>query len=123
MTNVTPPELQLNDGSQIPQIGYGVMFLPDLIAPETIGHAIRSGYRHIDTAHAHKNEPGVGRAVTEADVPRKDLFVTTKLWILDHGYDQALRAFNSSIAWLDLDYLDLYLIHWPQPMEDKYVQT
>jgi len=117
------PELDLNDGRRIPQLGFGVWQLPEDRAPEIVGHALRSGYRHIDTAHAYGNEAGIGRAVREADIPREDIFVTTKLWNMFHGRDATLEAFDGSMERLGLDYVDLYLIHWPVPMEDKYVDT
>ena len=123
MLGETAPRVVLNDGVRVPQIGFGVWQLPDEQAPEIVGHAIRAGYRHIDTAHAYNNEAGVGIAVREAEVPREELFVTTKLWNAYHGYDETLAAFDASLARLGLDHVDLYLVHWPVPMEDRYVET
>lgn len=85
--------------------------------------AIEAGYRSIDTATLYANERGVGEAVRTSGLPREDLFVTTKLWNTEHGYDSALRAFDTSISELGLDYVDPYLIHWPLPSRDKYVET
>ena len=120
---VDDPRTTLNDGRTVPRIGFGVWKLPDARAPEIVGHAIRTGYRHVDTAHAYNNEAGVGRAVREASVSREELFVTTKLWNMFHGRDETLRAFDGSLERLGLDYVDLYLVHWPMPMEDRYVET
>ena len=117
------PLIELNDGTRIPQVGFGVWQLPNGDAPAIVGHALQAGYRHIDTAHAYHNEAGVGRAVRDSGVPRDEIFVTSKLWNLFHGHDEALRAFDASLERLGLEYLDLYLIHWPVPMEDRYVDT
>jgi 2,5-diketo-D-gluconate reductase A len=117
------PTLALNNGVSIPQLGFGVFQVPpdEVVAP--VAAALRSGYRLIDTAAAYNNEEGVGRALAESGVPRRELFVTTKLWNADQGYDSALRAFDVSMAKLGLDYLDLYLIHWPRPKRDQYVDS
>ena len=119
----TAPTIMLNDGRRIPQIGFGVWKLPDARAPDVVGHALRTGYRHIDTAHAYNNEAGVGRAVREAELPREEVWITTKLWNAFHGYDEALRAFDRSLERLGLNHVDLYLVHWPVPMEGKYIET
>src|SRR3954471_7436732 len=117
------PVVDLNDGRSIPQLGLGVYKVPASEVEAVIRTALDVGYRHIDTATLYRNERGVGRAVRAAEVPREDLFVTTKLWNDDHGYDRALRAFDESMSRLGLDYVDLYLIHWPVPSRDLYVDT
>jgi 2,5-diketo-D-gluconate reductase A len=113
----------LNNGVVMPQLGFGVWQVPDDEAERAVAEALRVGYRSIDTAKLYFNEEGVGRAVHDSGVPREDLFITTKLWNNDHEYDQALRAFDASLARLDLEYVDLYLIHWPVPKQDKYVDA
>ncbi|MEU0569580.1 aldo/keto reductase [Nonomuraea sp. NPDC005983] len=114
--------LMLNmDGVQIPQLGFGVWQVPDDEAEQAVKTAFQAGYRHVDTAQAYGNEAGVGRAVRDSGVPRRKLFITTKLWNADH--DQAERAFEGSLSRLGLDYVDLYLIHWPVPEQDKYVEA
>ncbi|ALG15301.1 aldo/keto reductase [Kibdelosporangium phytohabitans] len=105
----------------MPQLGFGVWQVPDRDASAVVTTAIETGYRSIDTAAAYGNEQGVGKAV--ANFPREQLFVTTKLDNSDQGYDETLRAFDSSMARLGLDYLDLYLIHWPLPAQNRYVET
>ncbi|MEV0389462.1 aldo/keto reductase [Nonomuraea sp. NPDC050643] len=114
--------LMLNtDGVQIPQLGYGVWQVPADEAEQAVRTALKTGYRHVDTAAAYDNEEGVGRAVRESGLPREKVFVTTKLWNGDHGRAEA--AFDESLARLGLDYVDLYLMHWPVPKQDKYVQA
>lgn len=104
----------LSNGVNIPCIGFGTWQTPDgQVAVDSVIHAIEAGYRHIDTAAAYNNEDSVGKAIAESGVDRKELFITTKLWNKDRGYDSALRAFDKSMRKLGLDYLDLYLIHWP----------
>lgn len=115
--------LTLNDGVRIPQLGFGVFQIPPDEVVKATRTAIDSGYRLIDTATAYDNEEGVGQAVAECGVPREELFITTKVWNDDQGYDETLRAFDVSMAKLGLHYLDLYLIHWPRPRLDKYVAT
>jgi 2,5-diketo-D-gluconate reductase A len=105
--------LPLIDGNSIPQLGIGTWRVDDDAAEQQVRAAIEIGYRLIDTAKLYGNEAGVGRAVRNADVDRRELFVTTKMWSDDAGYDSALRAFDRSMNLLGLDYLDLYLIHWP----------
>jgi 2,5-diketo-D-gluconate reductase A len=115
------PTLTLNDGHQIPQLGFGVWQVStDDIVP-AVSSALDVGYRHIDTAAIYGNEEGVGRAIAHSGIPREELFVTTKLWNDSHGVDAAVRAAQASLARLGLDYLDLYLIHWPTPARDRYV--
>lgn len=106
----------LSNGVRIPCIGFGTWQTPDgEVATSSVKAAIDSGYRHIDTAAIYGNEEGVGRGIRESGVRREELFITTKLWNDSHGYKQALRAFDESMDRLGLDYLDLYLIHWPNP--------
>ena len=118
-----PPMVKLNNGVEIPQVGFGVFQVaPDEVV-EPVRTAIESGYRLIDTAAAYRNEKGVGRAIAEAGVPREELFITTKLWNSEQGYDKALKAFDTSLSKLGLEQVDLYLIHWPIPKRDIYVET
>jgi 2,5-diketo-D-gluconate reductase A len=114
------PSLLLNDGRAIPQIGYGVYQVPAEETAALVGSAISVGYRHVDTAAFYQNEAGVGEAVRASS---ETIFVTTKLWNGDQGYDRALRAFDASMEALGLDWLDLYLIHWPVPAQELYVDT
>lgn len=117
------PDVTLNDGASMPQLGLGVWQVPNETVASVVRTAVEAGYRAIDTAALYRNESGVGDAVAAADVPREELFVTTKLWNTDQGYDGALRAFDESMRKLRLDYLDLYLIHWPTPARPRYVET
>ena len=121
MTDV--PTLALNDGRAIPQLGLGVWQIPDGETAAAVLAAIDLGYRSIDAAAIYHNEEGVGEGVRSAPVPREELFVTTKVWNERQGHDEALRAFDESLARLGLDYVDLYLIHWPAPRRDRYVDT
>lgn len=107
----------------MPQVGFGVFQVPDAETDAVVATALEAGYRSIDTATLYKNEEGTGRAIAASGLPREDLFVTTKLWNTDQGYDAALRAFDTSLAKLGLEYVDLYLIHWPAPARDTYVET
>ncbi|MGI8433984.1 MAG: aldo/keto reductase, partial [Nocardioidaceae bacterium] len=118
-----PPSLPLNDGRTLPAIGYGTAPLDDDEAPDTVAFAIESGYRLLDTAARYDNETGVGRGVRESSVDRSELVVTTKLRGDDHGRDAARRGLDGSLTRLGLDYVDLYLIHWPLPRVDKYVES
>ncbi|WP_150238754.1 aldo/keto reductase [Nocardiopsis quinghaiensis] len=113
----------LNNGLTMPQLGFGVFQVPDEEARSVVTTALETGYRSIDTARIYDNEKGTGLALAESGVPREELFVTTKLWNDDQGYDQALKAFDASLERLGLDYVDLYLIHWPAPKQDAYVDT
>ncbi|MCP3763968.1 aldo/keto reductase [Domibacillus sp. A3M-37] len=113
----------LNNGLQMPQLGYGVWQVEDEKATPAVLKAIETGYHSIDTAAVYGNERGVGQAIKECGVPREELFITTKVWNADQGYDATLKAFDESIEKLGLDYVDLYLIHWPTPAEDTYVDT
>ncbi|MBZ6130457.1 aldo/keto reductase [Streptomyces sp. CT1-17] len=107
----------------MPQLGFGVWQVPDDEAQTAVAQALEAGYRSIDTAAIYGNEEGTGRAIAASGLAREDLFVTTKLWNSDQGYDSTLQAFDTSLAKLGLDYLDLYLIHWPMPAREKYVDT
>jgi diketogulonate reductase-like aldo/keto reductase len=114
MSDVTTATLPLNSGAQIPQVGLGVWQTPaGATARQAVLAALEVGYRHVDTARIYGNEADVGAAVRSGAVPREQVFVTTKLWNDDHGYDKALRAFDASLKRLGLDYVDLYLLHWP----------
>jgi 2,5-diketo-D-gluconate reductase A len=115
--------MTLNNNVQIPQLGFGVFQVPPQDAERVVSTALEMGYRSIDTAAAYQNEEGVGRAIASSGLPRDEIFVTTKLWNANHGYDQALRAFDASTQRLVLDTVDLYLIHWPVPTADRYVET
>jgi 2,5-diketo-D-gluconate reductase A len=115
--------LTLNDGHKIPQIGLGVYKIADAAAADTVQVALDAGYRHIDTASLYENEVGVGQGLARSGVPRQDVFVTTKVWNDRHGYDDTLRAFDESLGKLGLDYVDLYLIHWPAPTQDRYIES
>ncbi|MER7409852.1 MULTISPECIES: aldo/keto reductase [Streptomyces] len=121
MTSV--PNVTLNNGSAMPQLGFGVFQVPDDETTAAVAAALEAGYRSIDTAAAYGNERGVGRAVADSGVPREELFLTTKLWNDDHGHDRAAAAFDASLDKLGLDHVDLYLIHWPLPARDLYVET
>lgn len=121
MSNV--PNITLNNGVTIPQLGFGVWQVPDEEVTPAVAAALEAGYRSIDTAGAYGNERGVGRAVAASGIPRDEVFVTTKLWNSEQGYDPALRAFDASARALGLDVVDLYLIHWPVPSADRYVET
>ncbi|UNT01315.1 aldo/keto reductase [Streptomyces tubbatahanensis] len=107
----------------MPQLGFGVWQVPADEAATAVTTALESGYRSIDTAAAYENEEGVGRALADSGLPRDELFVTTKLWNSEQGHDSTLRAFDASLAKLGLDFVDLYLIHWPMPEVDKYADT
>jgi 2,5-diketo-D-gluconate reductase A len=117
------PLVTLNDGNSIPAVGLGVFRVEPEDTEQTVAAALRAGYRHIDTAAAYRNERETGRAIADSDVRRDQLYVVTKLWNTDQGYDSTLAAFDSSMDRLGLDYLDLYLIHWPQPALNKFVDT
>ncbi|MGB9304569.1 MAG: aldo/keto reductase [Mycobacterium sp.] len=117
------PLMTLNDGYSIPAVGLGVFQVPPANTEQAVSAALRAGYRHIDTAAAYRNERETGRAIANSDVPRDQLYVVTKLWNADQGYDSTLAAFDASMDRLGLDYLDLYLIHWPLPRANKFVDT
>ncbi|GHB46113.1 aldo/keto reductase [Streptomyces xanthochromogenes] len=117
------PSITLNNGVEMPQLGFGVWQVPDDEAAKAVATAIESGYRSIDTAAIYENETGTGKAVASSGVAREELFITTKLWNSEQGYESTLRAFDASLDKLGLDYVDLYLIHWPVPAKDAYVDT
>ena len=115
---------KLNSGQEIPVLGLGVFQTPPgKVTREAVKFALKAGYRHIDTASVYGNEEDVGQGVRDSGVPRGEVFVTTKLWNSDHGYDSALSACDKSLRRLGLGYIDLYLIHWPVPAHDRYVET
>lgn len=118
MNNIT-----LNNGISMPQLGLGVYKISDDEVIYVVSNAIETGYRSIDTAQFYNNERGVGEAIKRSRVDRADLFVTTKVWNSHHGFENTLHAFDESMEKLALDYIDLYLIHWPTPMFDNYVET
>ncbi|MFF5473899.1 aldo/keto reductase [Streptomyces achromogenes] len=122
MSSNVPPII-LNNGVEMPQLGYGVWQVPDDEAERAVAAALEAGYRSIDTAAIYGNEEGTGKAIAASGLPREEIFVTTKVWNSDQGYDATLRAFDTSLAKLGLDYVDLYLIHWPLPSRDAYVDT
>ncbi|WP_394845984.1 aldo/keto reductase [Pendulispora brunnea] len=113
MENVTTAKVKLPSGPSMPRVGLGVWQMPRGVTRDAVLSALRAGYRHIDTARIYGNEAEVGAAVRESGIPRDEIFVTTKLWNDDQGYDSALRAFDASMKRLGLDHVDLYLIHWP----------
>lgn len=117
------PQITFNDGKSIPQVGLGVWQTPNDTAVTAVKAALDAGYRHIDTAAAYHNEQGVGEGMRASGLDRRDIFLTTKLWNDDQGFDSTLRAFDKSLAELGTDYLDLYLIHWPSPHRGKYRDT
>ncbi|MEQ4520189.1 aldo/keto reductase [Pseudarthrobacter sp. B907] len=117
------PELTFNDGNSIPQLGYGVWQVEDDVAEKVVVQAFEAGFRHIDTAKIYGNEAGVGRAIERSGLKPEEIFITTKLWNADQGYESTLKAFEDSMERLGLETLDLYLIHWMQPKQDKYVDT
>jgi diketogulonate reductase-like aldo/keto reductase len=117
------PPIVLNNGVEMPQLGFGVWQVPNDEAERAVATALEAGYRSIDTAAIYGNEEGTGRAIAASGIPREEIFVTTKLWNSDQGYDETLRAFDTSLRRLGLEYVDLYLIHWPLPSRDRYVDT
>jgi len=117
------PTIKLNDGREIPQLGFGVFQIEAGHTAEKVKAALDVGYRHIDTAQMYGNEEGVGQAIADSGIPRDELFVTTKLNNDGHGRAEAVRRLDESLARLGLDHVDLYLIHWPRPGENRYVET
>ncbi|MDN5812947.1 MAG: aldo/keto reductase [Micrococcaceae bacterium] len=123
MTTYESPKLTFNDGRTIPQLGYGVWKVKDDVAEKVVSLAFDAGYRHVDTARIYGNEAGVGRAVAASGLDRSELFVTTKVWNADQGYQQTLDAFDASLERMGIDFVDLFLIHWLQPKQGKHVDT
>lgn len=119
----TVPTIALNDGRAIPQLGFGLWQVPDQEAAAAVTEAFNVGYRSIDSAKVYENEKGLGDAIRASDIGREELFITTKLWNDDQGFDNALRAFDASLERLGLDYVDLYLIHWPSPHRGLYAES
>ncbi|MDQ0422198.1 2,5-diketo-D-gluconate reductase A [Peteryoungia aggregata LMG 23059] len=115
--------LSLHDGTRIPQVGLGVWQTPDNEAAPAVKAALDAGYRHVDTAAVYENEQGVGEGIRQSGLPRSDIFLTTKLWNTDQGYEQTLKAFEASLKRLGTDYVDLYLIHWPSAHRGLFVDT
>jgi 2,5-diketo-D-gluconate reductase A len=120
---MTVPLIALNDGHSIPQLGFGVFKVDPDETERIVSDALEVGYRHIDTAAVYGNELGVGRAIEKSGIPRDELFITTKLWNSDQGTQSAFDAMDLSLEKLGVDQVDLYLIHWPRPDLDKYVET
>ena len=111
---MTQPVITLNDGNKIPQLGYGVFLITkDEDAEKCVLEALKVGYRHIDTAHAYFNERGVGKAIKKSGIPRKDIFLTSKLWINEYGEEASYKAIDKMLKRLDTDYIDLLLLHQP----------
>jgi len=121
MTQV--PTIRLNNGVEIPQFGFGVFQVPPQETAGTVRAAFDAGYRHIDTAQMYGNEEGVGRALADSGLRRDEVFLTTKLNNDGHGHDAAIRRLDESLQRLGTDHVDLYLIHWPRPGDDRYVDT
>ena len=117
------PRVPLNDGTTIPQLGFGVFQIDPDDTERIVLEALEAGYRHIDTAKIYRNEEGVGRAIAASGIPRDELYVTTKLWNRDQGAGKASDALDRSLERLGLERVDLYLIHWPCPRNDVYVET
>lgn len=117
------PTLTLNNGIEIPQLGFGVFLIHPKDTAEAVTKALEAGYRHIDTAQGYRNERGVGEALANSDLSRDEVFITTKLVNGQHGYDRALAGYQASLDRLGVDFIDLFLIHWPLPMVDQYVET
>ncbi len=120
---MTVPRIALNDGTTIPQLGFGVFQVPPEDTFETVSAALEVGYRHIDTAEMYGNEAGVGKAVRESGIPRDEIYVTSKLNNGNHGREAARRAFAETVETLDIGHVDLFLIHWPLPAREDYVET
>ncbi|GIT81484.1 oxidoreductase [Leifsonia sp. LS1] len=121
MTSI--PQVSLNDGGSIPQLGFGVYKIPEAETADAVVAALEAGYRHIDTAAFYENERGVGEGVRRSGLDRTDVYVTTKVWWTENGYDSTLRSFDASLDRLGFDTVDLFLIHWPAPKHDKYVDS
>jgi len=120
---IAAPRVPLSDGSTIPQLGIGTYKVPADVTADLVAGALAAGYRHVDTAALYGNEVEVGEGIRASGLEREEVFVTTKVWNDDQGFDKTLRAFDASAARLGLDRVDLYLIHWPIPSADRYVDT
>ncbi|MBV6272556.1 aldo/keto reductase [Alcaligenaceae bacterium CGII-47] len=121
--SITQPLMTFHDGRKAPQLGFGTWQIPNEDAPAVIHTALEAGYRSIDTAYIYYNEAGVGKGIAQAGVPRDELFITTKVWNNRHGHDSTKAALQESLDRLQLDYVDLYLIHWPVPKENNYIEA
>jgi 2,5-diketo-D-gluconate reductase A len=117
------PLVTLNDGNSIPAVGFGVFKVPPADTERAVSAALQAGYRHIDTAAVYGNERETGRAVAASGVPRDELYLVTKLWNSEQGYESTLAAFDASMQRLGIDYLDLYLVHWPMPKQNTFIDT
>lgn len=120
---MTIPTITLNNGVEMPQLGFGVFQVPDEETTAAVTAALEAGYRSIDTAAIYGNEAGVGRALAASGLARDEVFVTSKLWITDFGHDATLRAYDATLERLGLDHLDLFLLHWPAPEQDLYAES
>ncbi|MCI9890046.1 aldo/keto reductase [Micrococcales bacterium 31B] len=123
LSEFTIPTATLNDGHTMPQVGYGVWQVEDAVAEKTVAQALEAGYRSIDTAAIYGNEEGTGKGIKASGVAREDIFLTTKVWNGEQGYDTAIAAAKASLQRLGTDYVDLLLIHWPCPAKELYVDT
>ncbi|GAA1495478.1 aldo/keto reductase [Paeniglutamicibacter kerguelensis] len=122
-TSTNVPTITLNNGVTMPQLGFGVFQVSDEETTAAVATALETGYRSIDTAAIYGNEAGVGRALAESGIPREELFITTKLWLADLGREKTRAALLTSLEKLGLDYVDLYLIHWPGTDTDAYLES
>ena len=118
-----PKFISLNDKMKMPTVGFGTWKIPNSEAPQVVSEALDAGYRMVDTATVYENEEGIGVAIKENALSRSEIFLSTKIWSSSHGYDSALRAMDVSLKKLQTDYIDLYMIHWPNPTLDKYLPT
>lgn len=115
--------IHLHNGVKMPQLGFGVYQIENEQMPTVMEHAFNAGYRSVDTAQLYGNESGLGKAIQASHLEREELFITTKVWNSHHGYEATLAAFEESLQNLQLDYIDLYLVHWPAPNFNKYIET
>lgn len=115
--------IKLRDGNSMPQLGFGMWQVPDDVATSSVLEAFKAGYRSIDSAQIYENETGLGRAIKESGLPRNEMFITTKIWNAEQGFDTTMKSFEVSMKKLGLDTLDLLLIHWPSPHRNLYVET
>lgn len=121
--SINQPYITFHDGRKAPQLGFGTWQISDQDVPGSIHAALEAGYRSIDTAYIYKNEASVGKSIAQSGIPREELFITTKVWNTSHGHDSTKAALQDSLERLQMDYVDLYLIHWPVPMEKRYIET